>query len=403
MLNKFLKTTLTFCFVILTTFIVSPAQETAPSNLEYQKALELIQQNKFVEALPLLEKLAPTNPNSSDFWANYSFALYARSQTLATPEDRRRTRLASKNAAQKAWDLGSRKSLVLELIETIPDDGGADDKFTENPKVDEALREGEAYFGRGEYEKALAAYERAHKLDPKNYEAIVFAGDTFYARKKFAESEPWFAKAAALEPDRELAFRFWGDALMAQGKVEAARHKFIDALIAEPFSRLSWEKIRNWAEASGNGWNPTGIIPPGGKPSGAVTFDQILLKAEDGTINWQRYDQMREQWRQQLFKKEFPGAKAYRHTLREETAALRIVAETTKSDLKAGKIKKLDENLANLIKISDAGLLEAYVLFPRINGEIAEDYEEYRKNNRDKLRRYIAEFLIGVKSSLSGK
>lgn len=238
MLNKFLKTTLTFCFVILTTFIVSPAQESAPSNPEYQKALELIQQNKFVEALPLLEKMAPTNPNSSDFWANYSFALYARSQTLPTPEDRRRTRLAAKNAAQKAWDLGSRKSLVLELIETIPDDGGADDKFTENPKVDEALREGEAYFGRGEYEKAFTAYERAHKLDPKNYEAIAFAGDTFYARKKFAESEPWFAKAAALEPDRELAFRFWGDALMAQGKVEAARDKFIDALIAEPFSRL---------------------------------------------------------------------------------------------------------------------------------------------------------------------
>jgi hypothetical protein len=82
---------------------------------------------------------------------------------------------------------------------------------------------------------------------------------------------------------------------------------------------------------------------------------------------------------------------------------MRFVAETTKSDLKAGKIKKLDENLANPIKISDAGLLEAYVLFPRINDEIAEDYEEYRKNNRDKLRRYIAEFLIGVKSSLSGK
>ncbi len=170
---------------------------------------------------------------------------------------------------------------------------------------------------------------------------------------------------------------------------------YLEAFIVAPSSRLSWENLTRWAEKNG-GWSPTPIAPPGGKPFGDVSFDETLLKAEDGTVNWLRYRQMREAWQKQIFKKEFPNADKYRQTLREEAAALRIVAETSKTDLQKGKVKKLDDGLANLIKINDAGLLEAYVLFARPNDEIFEDYDQYRITNRDKLRRFIIEFLIGA-------
>jgi hypothetical protein len=55
----------------------------------------------------------------------------------------------------------------------------------------------------------------------------------------------------------------------------------------------------------------------------------------------------------------------------------------------------LDVSLHNLIKLYDAGFLEAYVLYARPDAGIARDYPAYRAANRDKLRRYWLEVVIG--------
>jgi len=47
------------------------------------------------------------------------------------------------------------------------------------------------------------------------------------------------------------------------------------------------------------------------------------------------------------------------------------------------------------MKLSDAGLLEAYILFARPDKGIARDYAPYRKANREKLKRYWMEIVIG--------
>ncbi len=390
--NKFRKFAAAAFAAAFLTLILSAA---ALAQSDASRAVQLAKSGNYIEAAALFDKAAASNPSDPEFWALYSFAVYSRSQTLETAAARKAERIRAKELAKKARRLGSVSDSVLEIIETLPDDGG-DEKFSDNSAVNAAMIEGERYFGRAEYDKALAAYERVLKIDPKNYEATVFAGDTFYARKMYKESEPWFAKAVALDPDRDTAYRFWGDALMMQNKLAEARDKFVEALIAEPYSRLTFEKLTSWAEASGNGWHPIGVAPPGGKFFGEIEFDEKLLKAEDGTLNWLLYRKERELWRAQTFKQKFPNANQYRRTLQEEVGALRRVAETTKRDLQTGKIKNAHESLINLIKISDADLLESYVLFPRVTDEIAEDYDGYRKTNRDKLRRFIVEFLIGT-------
>jgi hypothetical protein len=60
---------------------------------------------------------------------------------------------------------------------------------------------------------------------------------------------------------------------------------------------------------------------------------------------------------------------------------------------KDGKIKQLDPALAELVRLNDDGLLEAYVLFARADEGIAQDYSAYRKASRDKLRRYLVEYV----------
>ena len=58
------------------------------------------------------------------------------------------------------------------------------------------------------------------------------------------------------------------------------------------------------------------------------------------------------------------------------------------------RTKNLSPSLARLKKLDEAGLLEAYILMARPDEGIAQDHPEYLKQNRDKLRRYMMEYVV---------
>ena len=47
-----------------------------------------------------------------------------------------------------------------------------------------------------------------------------------------------------------------------------------------------------------------------------------------------------------------------------------------------------------LVKLNEDGFLEAYILFAHPDQGIVRDYAAYRKDNREKLRRYWSEVVI---------
>ena len=369
------------------------AQDKMPDNLEEMnvQAQKLVRENKYLEALPLMEKLAPFNTKDAEFMAQYGIAVITNSIVLKTPEARKKELLRGLEILGKAKDLGTENVKALHLLESYPEDDSFVDNFTdENPKISEALREGESFFGRGEYDKAFTAYEKAHKIDPKNYEAMVFMGDSLYAQKKYAESEIWFAKAAELQPNREMAFRYWGDALLFQKRFAASLDKFAEAMIAEPFSRMTWDSFKRWSELSESEIGFIELSPPGNEPFGEIIIDEKLLNSEDGTNNWQLYNDVR---REQLRKNSINNS---RHTLADEFIAWKKVAEAARDGIKTGKIKKPDGNLIRLIKVDDAGLLEPYLLLLRGQKDFQKDYIAYRAKNRAKMKKFIIEYMFGI-------
>jgi hypothetical protein len=50
--------------------------------------------------------------------------------------------------------------------------------------------------------------------------------------------------------------------------------------------------------------------------------------------------------------------------------------------------------LTKLKKLNDEGLLEAYILLARPDAGIVRDHPDYLKQHRDKLRRYVVEYVI---------
>ena len=359
--------------------------------IERARAMSLVNENRYIDAYPLLEKIAGTLTKDVDVITHFGVAIASRSVTLADPAARKAERKRAVEVLTRAKELGMTDVNALHILDQLAPDGGDEDNFISgDPRVEAALREGENFFGRGEYQKAFTAFERALRLDPKSYEAALFLGDSLYAQRRYAESERWFAKAAAIDPDREAAHRYWGDALMSQGKVRESMDKFIDAFVAEPYSRHSWENINKVTEKVGKQLSVKTVLPPGTELFEEFIIDPKQLRSEDGTEHWLRYQEVRGEWKQQLFKKSFPGV-AYRESLKERTAAMQAVAEAAIKAIGSGELKNPHHSLTNLIELYNLKLIEPYILIMMPGQEIAEDYEGYRRTDRAKIRKFLIE------------
>lgn len=378
-------------FVLLAFAHVVSAQVAKPTlEAERAKAMSFVDANRYLDAFPILEKIAPQLPNDVEVWTHYGVALASRSGTITDAAQRKAERKKAYDALSKARQLGTDNVIALSILDQLPPDGGDDDNLSSmDPRVERALREGEGFFGRGEYDKAFLSYEKAYKIDPKNYEAILFMGDSLYAQKKFAESEPWFAKAAAVAPDREMAYRFWGDALLAQNKTKEATEKFIDAFIADPYTRNAWDNINKLTQKAGKQFDVMGIFPPGTDDFGGISVDVTKLSDADGTGLWRKYLETRDAWKKTVFKQRNLDA-PYRRSVKEESAALRAVADAGRAAIKSGSLKNPHHSIANLIELADSDFLESYIFVFLSDQEIAQDFDAYRQANREKLRRFFA-------------
>ncbi|HEV7642649.1 MAG TPA: tetratricopeptide repeat protein [Pyrinomonadaceae bacterium] len=384
------------CLLIFTSY--APAQANKDNDPELAQALEFIRTGRHLNALPLLEKAAPRYPNDAEVQAHFGVAILLNSVTVKDEEQRRKEFVRGSEILRKAKKLGTENVTALHFLDKIEAGMQVDVGFsTSNKDVEDAIREGESFFGRGEYEKAFTAYKRAYDLDPENYEAAVFAGDCYYSLKRYKESEAWFAKAVSIDKNNEVAYRFWGDALLYQKKIPEAVEKFADAIIAEPDSRLAWgrfwETVREHAPRKSSPF----ISAPGSEESDSylIVIDPKLLKADDGTANWASFTQTRERQKKD-FEKAANGRK-FAPTVSEDVQALKSVAVAVNLQLKNKKIVKLDPYLENLLKLNELDLLDAYVILYQHNGNESPEYQEYRQKNWHKLRQFLVEYIAGFK------
>jgi len=379
--------------------VATPAQTQGVENYdaERKRAFELYDQSRHLDALPILERLAAANPRDVVVHERLGFAILWSSATMKDPEAQKQTRARARRVLLEAKELGDNSSALLNVLDGLPEDGSIP-AFSSWKDVDEAMREGAAAFARGELEAARGAYERALLLDPKMYEAALFIGDVYFQQSHLDTAGEWYARAVAIDPDRDAAYRFWGDALMKLGQTDNARDKFIEAIIANPYSRTSWSGLLRWAHKKSVTLSQPRIESPNGLEfkDGAtnITINPDTLGRKDGMSAWTFYEMSRALWRKERFAKEFPQEKEYRHSLQEEADALGGVARLLVSELKTGKIKKLDPSLSPLLKLYEDGLLEAYILIAKVDEGIAQDYVAYRAAHRDQIRRYIAEWVI---------
>jgi len=387
-----------------------------------QQAMELFDANNFVAAVPLLEKSAIAYPNDVAIASRLGFALYALGTTSKDPAVRKQHWERARKVLLQSRANGDDSNLTRITLESLSREDVTAVPFSDKKAAEAEIRRGEDAFVRGEIEKALAAYKHALELDPNLYEAALYAGDMEFRlahdskdggdrKRHFGQAGIWFAKAIAIDPDRETAYRYWGDSLDEEGKTEEARDRFIDAIIAEPYSGdRAYVGLSQWGERHQVSMqHPKIEIPTNltSKKPGEVniTLDSKVFKRDDdGSAAWMMYGIIRAGWmdnkdgkRSEKFSKAYPNETAYRHSIAEEVEALRGVLESVRVQTKEKSATKLTSSLENLLKLEEAGALEAYIFFARPNEGIVRDYFLYRKAKREKLKEYWLKFVVAAK------
>jgi tetratricopeptide (TPR) repeat protein len=264
--------------------------------------------------------------------------------------------------------------------------------------VDAALREGEAAFARADWPKAIEGYSRAWQLDSTRPAAALYLGDTYFRMKDMDRAGEWFAKAIQVNPNQETPYRYWADALLAQGRLREARTKYIEGIVADPYRSTSLAGIHKWLSESNLSFKKPPVVLPGapqlddnGKSS--ISVDPATLGRRDAGAAWLMYSLERAVWQKGKFLTEYPGEKTYRHSLKEETAALSMVIAVYREQ--AGKDPgKRDDSLERLVKLGDEGMLEPFMLLGHADAQVAQDYPAYREAHRDKLIGYLDEYVV---------
>jgi tetratricopeptide (TPR) repeat protein len=390
--------------------LIYPAPTLAQGRPDYEaelkRALELVQAHKMPEAAPILEKLHAAKPDDVVVLESLAHTISVIATAEKDPEKRKKEFLRARSLAERAKELGANSDRIQFMLEYIPADGNMPMPVAGEKRspAEDALLEGEAAFAKGEMDRAIEHYERALKLEPKLYEAPLFIGDAYYKMGKNDKAYESYARAVAIDPDRDTAYRYWGNVLMRDDKLKEAKEKLIEGVIAQPYTRATWQFLWNWADLSKLQLSQPRIdIPTSSVQKKDDKNIEVFVnpsEKKDGTDAWMIYSIGRAAWMtKEKFSEAFPNENKYRHSLREESESLRVAAESVEGQLKEGKLKEssLDVSIANLLKLHREGLIEAYVLLALADEGIARDYGEYRKNNRDKLRRYLNEYVTSGK------
>lgn len=393
----------TLLSVALLLLLVSPvcAVSGAQNDPERTNAFRLFEDGNYHEALPAFEKLVAKYPEDREVLKNYGLLLIMQAPSIKDDEARKDARRRGRETLLRAQKLGADGTLLRWMLESTPPDGSDGPPFSSKKEAEEAMRAGEDAFGKKEYAKALEAYQLALFLDPKLYEAALFAGDVFFVTAEQKKAGEWFARAAAINPERETAYRYWGDSLMKQGRVTEAGDKFIEAYLAEPYSRLSRAAFLNWGQRVNINLNhPQVDIPTSvtSKQEGNVTInlDPNTLKKDDKSgagAAWITYGIVRATWRGAEFAKQYPDEKQYRHSLKEEAAALRSALKVF-AESKTKNPQNPDPSLLLLAKLDKEGLLESFILLALPDEGIAQDYVAYRRAHLEDLRRYVKQYVL---------
>jgi len=312
------------------------------------------------------------------------------------PKQAQETEARGKSLLLEAQKHGDDSPLLITLLEKL---GNRDEPTMPAgpPTQAEAdFTQAETLFSSGKLLEALTFYKKALDENPQYYSAALYAGDSLFKMGNCPGAGIYYAKAIAINPDEEQAFRYWGDCLVKQRDASRAEEMYIKAVIAQPYQKTTRQSLKTFADdhhmmIAGPPIKLPARATAGKKPGDTnITIDPSLTSQEMSLA--MMYSMNSASWQGDKFKKEYPDEKQYRHSLKEELEGVQGMLAVAK-ELKT-PADKLSTSTKLLMELDGKGMLACWILLDDADNGIAMDYAEYRKDHRDLMAKYIAQYDI---------
>lgn len=382
---------LIFCISVESSF----SQDTS-KDADILAARNFTQKAQYIAALPYLEKAASRYPKDADVQADLGIAIISNAVTLKDAAARKKEAARGLVVLKRAKELGTKNVYALSLLDSVVEgeDPAIDITGSNSKEVADLIRDGEAFFGKGDYENARLSYEKAFRLEPSNFEATLYVGDCYYAMGKHAEAIPWFERAIEIQPGREIAYRFLADALLFLKKDHEALIRISEAIIADPSSRMAWTRFAKISSDLGERTTSPFIYPPGKtEDTDSIKVDAAKLSTNDGTISWNEYDKVKQERQRSSGKGDM-----YKPTIADETAALTAVANAYAKLDADKKLTARSPELDELLKLKNLGVIDIYVLYVIHPDDEKFDYDALVRSDRQRLIKFFVDYLAEFKA-----
>ena len=159
-------------------------------------------------------------------------------------------------------------------------------ELEEKRKADEEARArysaGKTEANAGDYDRAIAYYSEAIRLDPKN--AIVFASRGFAYQKKgdYDRAITDYSEAIQLDPTYALVFNNRGNAYQNKGDYDRAIADYSEAIRLDPKNAIAFNNRGNaYGKKAGQQATTTEPLPITARPSGSIPNMLALFAIEE--------------------------------------------------------------------------------------------------------------------------
>lgn len=369
------------------------------SNKKVQKAIDLFNDGKMGKAIEMMEKIKDKDPSDANWnvlvnMYSHQYEYYRQNSTKLLTDQLMESLNSKKkkkviyftdpksyfnifiNKCREA-NLFSQSSLASQYLRNYLVDYNPDTAIADTAK--EEFKTAEDFFYKKDYLNAISHYEKALSLQPDYYKAVIYLGDCYWYIENMDTAIYYFKKGIQMHPDLLEPRKYLTDALAFCYKNEEAKNECLNAIYIYPdiamFAKYA-ELVDRDKKSFNNHWIK--------RNCGINRITMVEYPTKDKT--WKAYQEAEK------------DVKDYCDSLgiitKPNTVTKSKYLEVYSWEHMLKETKPLPEEFAFAKKMADEGFLDCYVFISEFHYDFYDQYLDFVKNNKDKIKKYIETYLV---------
>lgn len=260
-----------------------------------------------------------------------------------------------------------------------------------DPEVDTAIGEkakehydkGDEEYNAEHWNAAIKEYKKAIEIDSNYYNATFSIGLAYRKNEEYANAIPYFRKASAISPGRALPYQFIADCYMELKEWENAKNAAIDGILIYPEVAF-FDQLSKISEKLGKTFNRHWGI--------RLVFANDVTKTQAAVESspWSYYRAAKDRVSDYC---NDAGVITKKNNVTEHKY---LEAYSWEQMLKKANAddEKNYENFEFAKEVMKDGYVDCYAFISEYHVNIHDQYTDFAKNNRDRVRTYISTYLM---------